>query len=77
MRDWQGIVAPSKTPRFIIDRLAAEIAKAMAQPEIKTRLERNGVEPVVDSNPEVFGALIQSEVTRWTKTAREAGMRAD
>jgi tripartite-type tricarboxylate transporter receptor subunit TctC len=77
VRDWQGIVAPAKTPRFIIDRLAAELAKAVTQPDVKTRLEHNGVEHVVDSSPEAFGTLIQSELARWTKTAREAGMRAD
>ena len=38
VRDWQGFVVPSKTPKFVIERLAAEVAKVLAQPEIKERL---------------------------------------
>lgn len=77
VRDWQGFVVPSKTPKPVIERLAAEVAKVLEQPEIKERLARIGNEPVADSSPEAFGALIQSELARWAKVVREAGIRLD
>ena len=77
VRDWQGFVVPSKTPKPVIERLAAEVAKVLAQPEIKERLAGIGNEPVADSSPEAFGALIRSELARWAKVVREAGIRAD
>lgn len=77
VRDWQGFVAPAKTPRPVIDRIAAELAKVLEQPEVRERLAGIGMEPVTDSDPEAFGALIQSELARWGKVVREAGIRAD
>jgi tripartite-type tricarboxylate transporter receptor subunit TctC len=77
VRDWQGLVVPSKTPKPVIDRLAAEVAKVLEQPDIKERLAGISNEPVADSSPEAFGALIQSELARWAKVVREAGIRVD
>jgi tripartite-type tricarboxylate transporter receptor subunit TctC len=77
VRDWQGLVAPSRTPRPVIERLAAEVAKVLEQPDIQQRIAGMGMEPVVDSSPEAFGALIQSEIARWAKVVREAGIRVD
>ena len=77
VRDWQGLVVPAKTPRPVIDRLAAELAKVLEQPEIKQRLAGIGMEPVADSSPEAFDALIQSELARWAKVVRDAGIRID
>ena len=77
VRDWQGLVAPAKTPKAIIDRLSAEITKALEQTDVKDRLATLGLESVAGSNPEAFGVLIQSELARWAKVVREAGVRAD
>ena len=77
VRDWQGFVVPSKTPKPVIERLAAEVAKVLEQPEIKERIAGMGMEPVADSSPEAFGALIRSELARWAKVVREAGIRID
>jgi len=77
VRDWQGLVVPARTPRPIIDRIATEVAKVLEQPEVKDRLAGIGMEPVTDSDPEAFGALIQSELARWAKVVREAGIRMD
>ncbi|MSQ18245.1 MAG: tripartite tricarboxylate transporter substrate binding protein [Betaproteobacteria bacterium] len=77
VRDWQGLVVPAKTPKAIIDRLSAEMTKALEQPEVKDRFATLGVETVGTSNPEAFGALIQAELTRWAKVVRDSGVRAD
>ncbi len=77
VRDWQGFAVPSKTPKPLIERLAAAITDALEQPEVKGRLAGIGAEPVADSNPEAFGALVQSELARWAKVVRDAGIRAE
>jgi tripartite-type tricarboxylate transporter receptor subunit TctC len=77
VRDWQGLVVPARTPKAIIDRLSAEITKALEQTDVKDRFASLGVEAVSGSNPEAFGALIQSELARWAKVVRDAGVRAD
>jgi tripartite-type tricarboxylate transporter receptor subunit TctC len=77
VRDWQGLVAPSQTPKPIIERIATEVAKVLAQPEMVERLAGIGVEPVADSDPAAFGALIRTELARWAKVVREAGIRTD
>jgi tripartite-type tricarboxylate transporter receptor subunit TctC len=77
VRDWQGLVAPAQTPKPVIERIAAEVAKVLAQPEVAERLAGVGLEPVADSDPAAFGVFIRSELERWAKVVREAGIRAN
>ena len=72
--NWSGIVAPAGTPKDIIERLHVEIQKILALPEILQRLERLGVE-AAPAGPEEFGALIRSELQRWNKLVRDAGIK--
>jgi len=76
VRDWQGFVAPAGTPKSVIARLHAEIAKAASMPDVKARLEALGMEPA-SAGPEQFAAHIHSEMQRWGKFVREVGIRAD
>jgi tripartite-type tricarboxylate transporter receptor subunit TctC len=71
-----GIVAPAGTPKEIIDRWRNEIAKMVATPEVRQRLETLGFGPVANT-PEEFGERIKAEMARWGKVVREAGIRAD
>jgi tripartite-type tricarboxylate transporter receptor subunit TctC len=75
--NWVGVVAPAATPRRIIAQLAGELRKVVAQPEVRNRFAALGMEPVLDSNPHAFGALIESELAKWAKVVREAGIRVD
>lgn len=75
--NWIGVVAPAATPEGIAARLAAELRKVVAQPEVRNRFAALGMEPVLDSNPHAFGALIESELAKWAKVVREAGIRVD
>jgi tripartite-type tricarboxylate transporter receptor subunit TctC len=77
VRDWEGLVAPAHTPQSVIDRIAAEVSKALSAPEVVERLARVGLDPVADSDPAAFGVLIRSELERWAKVVREAGIRVD
>jgi tripartite-type tricarboxylate transporter receptor subunit TctC len=76
VRGWDGLVVKTGTPKAVVDRLNAELAKAVATPEVKTRFAALGVEPVTGS-PADFGDLISSEVDRWSRVVKEADIKAD
>ncbi len=73
---WIGLLAPGKTPRAVITRLAADAAKAIHAAEIKAMLALEGAEPVGNS-PDEFAASLQAEVARWKKLVDAAGIKAD
>ena len=73
---WNGLMAPAGTPRPIVDRLNAEIRKALADPELKKRFEAQGFEAVW-TPPEKFGALIGSEIGRWAKVVQSSGAKVE
>ena len=73
---WYGILAPAATPREIINRLNAELNKAMMAPDMKSKLAANGVDPLTGT-PEQFGNFIRSEAARFAKVIKEAGIKAD
>lgn len=76
VRLWYGVLAPAATPASAINRLNAEIHKAMAAPDLKERLVAGGVEPLVNT-PQEFAAFIQTETARYAKVIKSAGIRAD
>ena len=73
---WYGILAPTGTPRDIINRLNTELAKAVQAPDMKPRFAQAGVEPLT-STPEEFGRFIQSEAARFGKVIKDAGIRGE
>jgi tripartite-type tricarboxylate transporter receptor subunit TctC len=70
---WYGLVAPAATPTAIIARLNAEANKALHSDEMKERLALDGAEPL-GTTPAEFGAFIRSELDKWTRVARAAGI---
>jgi tripartite-type tricarboxylate transporter receptor subunit TctC len=73
---WYGILAPAGTPKAIVVRLNAELAKIMHSPELKDRLDALATDPVT-STPEEFAGLIKREIVKWREVVREAGLKAD
>jgi tripartite-type tricarboxylate transporter receptor subunit TctC len=73
---WFGLLAPAGTPAPIIGRLNAEMAKVLARPDVKATLAAQGLE-VAASSPEQFAGHIRSEIARFTKIARAAGIKAE
>jgi len=73
---WYGVVAPTATPRDIITKLNSEIVAIMKQPELRDRLAADGADPL-GSTPEAFGLHLKSEIAKWAKVVKAAGLRAD
>ena len=73
---WLGLVAPRGTPKPIIDKIQAEVVKALTDPAVKEKSERIGNYPVT-STPEQFAAFIRKEADRWQKVIKEAAIKVD
>jgi tripartite-type tricarboxylate transporter receptor subunit TctC len=73
---WLGLVAPKGTPAGIIDKLAAEVAKVLADPAIKTKADASGLFPSTNT-PAEFAAFMRKEAQRWSAVVKETGMKYD
>lgn len=73
---WTGLAAPAGTPKEIVARLNAEIAKIAATPEGRGWFDAGGAEAGIQS-PEAFGEFIQAEHAKWGRVIRAAGIRID
>jgi len=73
MSPWVGIFAPAGTPKAIIDRLHRELVVILKTATVRQRFAELALEPVGDT-PEEFGRFLKSEVDKWGKVAREAGI---
>ena len=69
--DWHGLFAPAGTPREILGRFQAEIARAIAMPDVRERLTSMGYEPVA-STPEEFEARYRADIAKYARIIREA-----
>ncbi|HXU50993.1 MAG TPA: tripartite tricarboxylate transporter substrate binding protein [Casimicrobiaceae bacterium] len=73
---WFGLLAPAATPRPIVERLATEIRKIVAMPEVKARIEGTGAKEV-GSTPEEFAKRIHDDVAKWKRVAAAANVHLD
>jgi tripartite-type tricarboxylate transporter receptor subunit TctC len=73
---WAGIVAPAGTPKEIVDRVAAEAKKALADPDMRKKLADQGI-VAVGSTPEEFRAFVGDEIARWAKVIKDAGIKLE
>jgi len=71
-----GIFAPARTPQAVIDRLNREIVRVLTRPESRDKLFNMGME-VVASSPQQLAAMVASEMGKWRKVIREAGIRGE
>ena len=74
---WFGLLAPAGTPKSVITRINAEMNKALANEEFVRHLEALGLEPVGSSTPAEFQAMIRSELERWRKVIKTAGISVE
>src|SRR2546428_5908605 len=76
MSQWQGVLAPAGTPRPVVQRLNAEIVKAMHAPDVHERIAVQGGNDIVTGTPEEFAALIRADLERYGKLIRDAKISA-
>jgi len=71
-----GMFAPAGTPRTIIDRVHNTLVTALGNPDVRNALAGQGAEPV-GSTPEEFAAFTRSEIDKWIRVVREAGIQPE
>jgi tripartite-type tricarboxylate transporter receptor subunit TctC len=76
MSIWWGVLAPAGTPAAIVDKLYAEIAGILQQPESAQRLAAEGAEPLPLPSA-AFTRLLTVEIDKWKRVARDANIKAD
>ncbi len=70
---WYGLMGPARTPQPIIQKINAEMKAALSTAEFRKTLEALGLEPI-SSTPAEFGDRIKTELARWTKVIKDAGI---
>ena len=73
---WYGLLAPSGTPPEVVNRLSREVAAILKLPEVARKLEGEGVE-TKGSTPQEFGRFIQTEIVKWSKVIKAAGIKPE
>jgi tripartite-type tricarboxylate transporter receptor subunit TctC len=73
---WFGMQVPAGTPKPLVERLNADIVRALKEAETVKLFREQGVE-VIGSTPAAFSQLLQSEVPKWTKVIKDAGIKVD
>ncbi len=73
---WGGVLAPAGTPKAVVDKLNAEINKALASPDVRERLQNAGIEPA-GGTPAQFASFLQVEMGKWAKVAKDAGIQPE
>jgi len=76
MSQWQGILVPAGTPRPLVVRLNGEIVKAMRASDVHERIAVQGGNEIVTGTPEAFASLIRSELEKYGKLIKDAGITA-
>jgi tripartite-type tricarboxylate transporter receptor subunit TctC len=71
---WYGFMAPAATTPSIVSRVASELQRVLADPQVKEKLLVQGLEPSSKSGPE-FGRFIEDESRRWTELIRKTGLK--
>lgn len=71
---WSGMLAPAGTPRAVIDKLNAGVVAALKDARVRATLSRSGAE-IIGSSPDAFARHIETELEKWEKAARSAGIK--
>jgi tripartite-type tricarboxylate transporter receptor subunit TctC len=71
-----GLIAPAGVPRDLVRRISGDVAKVVRSPELGERLTQLGMEPV-GSTPEAYDAVIRSEIDKWSRVVKAAGIKVE
>jgi tripartite-type tricarboxylate transporter receptor subunit TctC len=73
--NFTGLFAPAKTPKPIVEQIAAATASALASEEVRNNLIEQGLEPYPDSTPEKTRHFVEDDIARWTPVVRAIGLK--
>jgi tripartite-type tricarboxylate transporter receptor subunit TctC len=73
---WYGVIGPANLPQPLVAKLHAELVKILNQPDVKTRIESDGSEPV-GSSPEEFRRFMRADMDKWAKLVKESGAKLE
>jgi tripartite-type tricarboxylate transporter receptor subunit TctC len=76
MQTWHGVGAPAGTPKVIIDRISAEVAKLVATPDAREKLDAQGFVPTYN-NPEQTAALLKADIAKYAKIIKAANLKSE
>ena len=76
VQSWFGVIAPARLPEDIVRRLNADLRAVLEAHDLRERFLATGLEPAPTS-PEEFGNIIKSEIARWAKVIKDAGIRME
>jgi len=71
---WYGVIGPANMPAPLVAKLHGELVKILNQPDIKSRIESDGSEPV-GSSPEEFRRYMHADMAKWAKLVKESGAK--
>jgi len=75
--NWYGFQAPRGTPKAIVARLHTEVNRIMTMADVTERLANVGIFPFTLPTPEAYGDYIKSEIRKYAKVVKDAGVKAD
>jgi len=73
---WASLFAPAGTPRPVVERIHQGVVKAMQLPDVRERMLALGITPV-GNTPEELAAIVKADLEKWTRVAKQAGVKAD
>ena len=73
---WLGLAFPAKTPAVVVGRMYRETAATMTMSDVREQLQHAGLDPVV-KDPQAFRAYVKTELAKWTKLIKDAGIAAE
>jgi len=75
LTQWQAVVAPAGTPKPVVDLLYREVARALKMPDVIERLATQGGNELVGNTPEEFAQVIKSDLAKYAKLIKAAGIQ--
>jgi len=73
---WFGLFAPAGTPRAVVDKIQADVAKALSVPEVRERFVAQGAEPG-GNTPDQFAAFVKAESDKWARVVKVSNAKVD